>query len=184
LAGERGLCAGCPSGCQNYSTHWASQEKYRSYSSHISFTSSIEVPAAGLAITLQLTDSNISSNNALACASLRSAMLILTSTGALNRLVSNQYSMSCFCCCIRYERGETKPNAEAMSKLAKVLDTTVDFLMSGTTDDLVMEAGLDKELVSRFKEVQDLPAEERRTVLSLLDAFIAKTKIQGLLQNK
>ncbi|HEY8937361.1 MAG TPA: hypothetical protein VIM65_19180 [Cyclobacteriaceae bacterium] len=71
-----------------------------------------------------------------------------------------------------------------MSKLAKVLDTTVDFLMSGTTDDLVMEAGLDKELVSRFKEVQDLPAEERRTVLSLLDAFIAKTKIQGLLQNK
>jgi transcriptional regulator with XRE-family HTH domain len=82
----------------------------------------------------------------------------------------------------RYERGETKPNAEAMSKLAKALDTTVDYLMSGTTDNLVQEAGLEKELISRFKQVQDLPAEEKRTVLSLLDAFIAKTKIQGFLQ--
>lgn len=84
----------------------------------------------------------------------------------------------------RYERGETKPNAEAMAKLAKVLDTTVDFLMSGSSDDLVQEAGLDKELVNRFRQVQELPADEKRTVLSLLDAFIAKSKIQGLLQPK
>lgn len=84
----------------------------------------------------------------------------------------------------RYERGETKPNAEAMSKLAKALDTTVDYLMSGATDNLVQEAGLEKELVSRFRQVQDLPTEEKRTVLSLLDAFIAKTKIQGFLQTK
>jgi len=84
----------------------------------------------------------------------------------------------------RYERGETKPNAEAMAKLARALDTTVDYLMSGTTDNLMQEVGLDKELVSRFKQVQDLPTEEKRTVLSLLDAFIAKTKIQGFLQAK
>jgi len=69
-----------------------------------------------------------------------------------------------------------------MAKLAKALDTTVDYLMSGTIDNLVQEAGLDK--VSRFKQVQDLPTEEKRTVLSLLDAFIAKTKIQGSLQAK
>lgn len=56
----------------------------------------------------------------------------------------------------RYERGETKPNAEAMTKLAKALDTTVDFLMNGTADGVVKDAGLEKELISRFKEVQDL----------------------------
>jgi transcriptional regulator with XRE-family HTH domain len=81
----------------------------------------------------------------------------------------------------RYERGETKPNAEAMTKLAKALDTTVDFLMNGTTDDVVKDAGLEKELISRFKEVQDLETEEKKTVLSLMDAYIAKTKIQTLL---
>ena len=77
----------------------------------------------------------------------------------------------------RYERGETKPNAEAMTKLAKALNTTVDFLMNGTADDLVKDAGLQKELISRFKEVQDLKTEEKKTVLSLMDTYIAKTKI-------
>ena len=84
----------------------------------------------------------------------------------------------------RYERGETKPNAEAMTKLAKALDTTVDFLMNGTADDVVKDAGLEKELISRFKEVQDLETEDKRTVLSLMDAYIAKTKIQALLHAK
>ena len=46
----------------------------------------------------------------------------------------------------RYERGETKPNAEAMTKLAKALDTSVDYLMNGTADDVVQDAGLEKEL--------------------------------------
>lgn len=84
----------------------------------------------------------------------------------------------------RYERGETKPNAEAMARLAKALYTTVDYLMSGTAEDIVQDAGLDKELISRFKQVQELPAEEKKTVLSFLDAFIAKGKIQTLLQPK
>lgn len=84
----------------------------------------------------------------------------------------------------RYERGETKPNAEAMTKLAKALNTTVDFLMNGTADDVVKDAGLEKELISRFREVQDLETEDKKTVLSLMDAYIAKTKIQTLLRTK
>lgn len=81
----------------------------------------------------------------------------------------------------RYERGETKPNAEAMTKLAKALDTTVDYLMNGSTDDVAIEAGLDKELIGRFKQVKDLNPEDKKTVLSLLDAFIAKTRIQSIM---
>lgn len=84
----------------------------------------------------------------------------------------------------RYERGETKPNAEAMTRLAKALDTTVDFLINGTADDVVKDAGLGKELISRFKEVQDLEIEDKKTILSLMDAYIAKTKIQSLLLSK
>lgn len=84
----------------------------------------------------------------------------------------------------RYERGETKPNAQAMTKLAKALDTTVDYLMNGTADDVVQDAGLEKDLISRFKEVQTLDTEDKKTVLSLMDAYIAKTKIQSLLHAK
>ena len=82
----------------------------------------------------------------------------------------------------RYERGETKPNAEAMTKLAQALDTTTDYLMNGTVGDIIESAGLDKEIIARFKEVQQLDTAEKKVVLSLLDAFIAKSKIQGLLK--
>jgi hypothetical protein len=44
------------------------------------------------------------------------------------------------------------------------------------------EVGLDKELVNRFKQVQNMPSDEKKTVLSLMDAFIAKMKIQSFLQ--
>jgi len=84
----------------------------------------------------------------------------------------------------RYERGETKPNAEAMTKLAQALDTTVDYLMNGTSNDIVNNAGLDKEIISRFKQLKELDKEDRKTVLSLMDAFIAKTKIQHILQTQ
>ncbi len=82
----------------------------------------------------------------------------------------------------RYERGETKPNAEAMTKLAQVLETSTDFLMNGTTDETAVSAGLDKEMISRFKQVQELDADDKKTMLSFLDAFIAKGKIQNLLK--
>lgn len=82
----------------------------------------------------------------------------------------------------RYERGETKPNAEAMTKLAQVLETSTDFLMNGTTDETAISAGIDKEMISRFRQVQDLNADDKKTVLSFLDAFIAKGKIQNILK--
>jgi hypothetical protein len=49
---------------------------------------------------------------------------------------------------------------------------------------VVKDAAIEKELVSRFLEVQDVEKKDTRTVLSLMDAFIAKTKIQTLLQTR
>jgi len=83
----------------------------------------------------------------------------------------------------RYERGETKPNAEAMTNLAQILETTTDFLMNGTTGETAVSAGLDKEMIARFKQVQELSSDDKKTVISFLDAFIAKGKIQAFLNN-
>lgn len=82
----------------------------------------------------------------------------------------------------RYERGETKPNSEAITKMATALNTTVDYLMNGTTTDIVESTGLDREIIDRFKQVQELSIEEKKTVLSLLDAFIAKSKISQIIR--
>jgi len=59
-----------------------------------------------------------------------------------------------------------------------------DYLMNGTADDVVQEARLEKELICRFKEVQGLDTEDNKSSLTLMDAFIVKTKIQTLLHAK
>jgi transcriptional regulator with XRE-family HTH domain len=82
----------------------------------------------------------------------------------------------------RYERGETKPTAEVVGKLARVLGTTADYLMSGASGEAVERAGLDREMIARFEKVQGLPAEDKQTVLTLLDAFIARQQIARILQ--
>lgn len=51
-----------------------------------------------------------------------------------------------------------------MTKLAHALDTTMDFLMSGASDDVVQNAGFDKKIISRFKQIRNLSQENKKTV--------------------
>jgi hypothetical protein len=71
-----------------------------------------------------------------------------------------------------------------MTKLVKALDTSIDYLMNSTAEDVIQDAGLKKELISRFKEVQGLDAEDKKIVFSLMNAYISKTKISTLLYSK
>ena len=64
-------------------------------------------------------------------------------------------------------------------KLAKVLDTTADFLMSGGTAQ-VAEQLSDKELLRQFQEVEKLEPKDKDLVKTLIDAFITKREIQKL----
>jgi len=52
-----------------------------------------------------------------------------------------------------------------------------NYLMNVTADDVVQYAGLEKELISRFKEVQGFVTKDKKTVFPLMDAFNTKTKI-------
>ncbi|MDZ4808205.1 MAG: helix-turn-helix transcriptional regulator [Bacteroidota bacterium] len=83
----------------------------------------------------------------------------------------------------RYERGDFKPNSDAVTKIAQALNTTVDYLMTGSTSDAANNAGLDKEIISRFKEIQDFKTPEKKTALFLLDALIAKNKLDNIYQH-
>jgi len=78
----------------------------------------------------------------------------------------------------RYERGENKPTTQVLSKLANALDTTTDYLMSGSSDELAQDSISDKELLSLFKRVNGLSADKKKTVKELLEAFVFKADIQ------
>lgn len=80
----------------------------------------------------------------------------------------------------RYETQKSKPSSEILQKLAVALETTIDYLMNGGSDEVVSAQLTDKELLSQFKEVEKLNKEDKYLIKTFIDAFITKRKIQNL----
>ena|ERR1700744_1468128 len=81
----------------------------------------------------------------------------------------------------RYETGKAKPAADMLSKLAKALDTTTDYLVNDDVNDASVTAQLtDRELLKQFKEIEQFSAEDKQVVKIFIDAFITKRHIQEL----
>jgi len=78
----------------------------------------------------------------------------------------------------RYERGGNMPTTDVLNKLALALDTTSDYLMNGSTDEVASENINDKELLSLFRKVSTLSVEKKMVVKEFLDAFTFKNYIQ------
>ena len=80
----------------------------------------------------------------------------------------------------RYERGKSTPSAGAVERLARALDTTADYLMTGGTDAASADGLADRELLRQFRAVQQLPPDDEHLVKTFLDAFVTKRRLQEL----
>jgi len=70
----------------------------------------------------------------------------------------------------RYERDEVKPSIEVASKIADVLEVSLDYLVGK------IELELDKSIINRVVEIQKLPDEDKLCILKNLDAFLRDAK--------
>lgn len=77
---------------------------------------------------------------------------------------------------IRYETKNVQPPANTLNKLAEVLNTTVDFLLNGNTDEKAKATIQNAELLQRFKEIENLPERERSVILEVINAYIRDFK--------
>lgn len=75
----------------------------------------------------------------------------------------------------RYERNEVVPSVEIARNIADILDVSLDFL-TGKTD-----VEMDKEIKKRILEVSKFNDEDKASLYSVIDAFIAKRKIQSII---
>ncbi len=75
----------------------------------------------------------------------------------------------------RYERNEVNPSIEIARRIADILDVSLDYL-SGKVD-----VEMDKDTKKRILEVSKFEQEDREHIFSVIDAFIAKRKIQSIL---
>lgn len=75
----------------------------------------------------------------------------------------------------RYERNEVFPSIDIARKIADILEVSLDYL-TGKED-----VQIDKNTSNRILEVSKFEPEDRNHIFSVIDAFIAKRKIQSIL---
>ena len=78
----------------------------------------------------------------------------------------------------RYERGENRPTTDVLTKLANALDTTADYLMSGSTHEAADSNISDKELLTLFQKVSSLPSNKKKIVKEFLEVFVFRSDVQ------
>ncbi len=73
----------------------------------------------------------------------------------------------------KYERDEMIPSVEVAKKLSKLLDTTVGYLLGETEEVNILK---DPSMLKRLNEINLLPDEEKKSILSTVDAFLRDAK--------
>lgn len=76
----------------------------------------------------------------------------------------------------RYETKGAQPPAEVIKKIAEALDTSVDYLIFGSSADKASAALHDAEVIRYFKEIEALPHEDKDALLRVIAAFIRDVK--------
>ena len=82
----------------------------------------------------------------------------------------------------KYERGVIWPTMELMVAIARAFDVTVDFLIRDEKHAAVGKIK-NQELLNQLEEINDLPEEDQKTVVSFLDAFIKRRKFEELVHS-
>lgn len=75
----------------------------------------------------------------------------------------------------RYERNEVLPSIEIARNIADILDVSLDYL-TGKAD-----VQMDKVTRKRILEVSKFEESDRNHIFSVIEAFIAKRKIQSII---
>jgi transcriptional regulator with XRE-family HTH domain len=82
----------------------------------------------------------------------------------------------------KHERGVIWPTMELMVAIAKAFDVTVDFLIRDEKHAAVGKIK-NQELLNQLEEINGLPEEDQKTVVSFSDAFIKRRKFAELVHS-
>lgn len=77
----------------------------------------------------------------------------------------------------RYEREEAKPTIDAVVRLAKILDTTVGYLLGESEDKDLLK---DPAMLKRLNEIEKMDNEDKSHILHVLDGFIKSVKLKNI----
>jgi transcriptional regulator with XRE-family HTH domain len=83
----------------------------------------------------------------------------------------------------RYERGEGLPKFDTLALLSDALQVSTDELILGrSASETAAQPPIQNVLLlERFRELQALPREDQSVVIHLVDAVLAKHRVEGAL---
>lgn len=74
----------------------------------------------------------------------------------------------------KYERNEVKPSIEVASKIADILEVSLDFLLGKTSVEV------DKATLKRLQDIDGLPEDDRQHIFYTLDNLVKAAKLKAL----
>jgi len=77
----------------------------------------------------------------------------------------------------KYEREEMVPSIEAAVKLARLLDTTVGYLLGENKDSKLLK---DPAMLKRLQDIVVLPDDDKNNIVYTLDSLIKAAKLKTL----
>ncbi len=81
----------------------------------------------------------------------------------------------------RYERDEMIPSVDAAKKIAKILNTTVGYLLGETDQENLLK---NPEMLKRLNEIEKMEKEDKGHILSVIDGFIKSIKLNPTCKEK
>jgi transcriptional regulator with XRE-family HTH domain len=72
----------------------------------------------------------------------------------------------------RYESKNVQPPADVLQRLADIFDVSIDYLVNGGKSDKAQQTLKDAELIQKFKQLDQLPEEEKKSILKVISALI------------
>lgn len=77
----------------------------------------------------------------------------------------------------KYERDEVRPSIDVVKKLAKVLNTTVSYLLGETKNQMALK---DPSMLNRINDIIGLPEEDKNHILYTIDAMLKSVKLRNI----
>ncbi|MFZ7134384.1 MAG: helix-turn-helix domain-containing protein [Eubacteriales bacterium] len=73
---------------------------------------------------------------------------------------------------VRYETKGVQPPADVLARIADAFDVSIDYLVNGDKSDKAQQTLKDAELIQKFKQLDQLPEEEKKSILKVISALL------------
>jgi transcriptional regulator with XRE-family HTH domain len=77
---------------------------------------------------------------------------------------------------VRYENKGVQPPADVLARIADIFDVSIDYLVNGDKSNRAEQTLKDAELIKQFKQLDQLPDDEKNSILKVVNALIRDFK--------